>query len=385
MKSHPFLIAFCIAATTVAWAPQCYAWSTKEHILLTRITVSRLLARDATPAEMKAWLRDAAPDLPDMEDEKEFLLHGRVGIFPRGVDGIAYWAVVPDLQALTDSGAGERARKVEPFGVPERTLHFIDLELFMADETRRRFAPDLSNRPRIEDLPRDMADERYQRAGMLPFRVEQCYGKLVESIRAGRLNDKPGQFPRDEHAARWAGFLAHYVQDNTQPHHATVDYKSGSYFADPRTAPNVHADMEFRLVDDEYNDYADLRWAFWEAFSKALEETPDPVQTEDLFLGTLEVAAISYEALPMIGRAAVVAYGAEAGGVPRRPRDFDAHAFYGHREPLRGQDVTLLEMKARQMAWAVKRLEGQLLRAWRDSHAQVPALTAPDASKSHGN
>ena len=82
-----------------------------------------------------------------------------------------------------------------------------------------------------------MKDPRYQQAGMLPFRVEECYGKLVEQIRAGRLSDKPGQFPRDEHAAKWAGYLAHYVADNTQPQHATIDYKSQTYFADKRNAP----------------------------------------------------------------------------------------------------------------------------------------------------
>jgi hypothetical protein len=373
MKRQSLLPPLCLGVMIVCIAGDALAWSTKEHILLTRITVSRLLARDDTPGEMKAWLKEAAPGLPDLAGEKHFLLHARLGPFPRGVDGIAYWAVVPDLQALTDSGAGDRAKKVEPFGVPERALHFVDLELFMEDEIRRRFKPDLSNKPRIEDIPREMADPRFQRAGMLPFRVEQCYGKLVESLRAGRLNDRPGQFPRDEHAAKWAGYLAHYVQDNTQPHHSTVDYKSGSYFADPRTAPNVHADMEFRLVDDEYNDYADLRVAFWEAFVKAMEDVQDTVTTEDLFRATLEVAMQSYDALPLIGQAAVAAYGAEAGGVPRRRRDFDAPAFYGFRGVYQGREMTLLELKARQMAWAVKRLEGLLLRAWREAHSDAKA------------
>ncbi|HZN64310.1 MAG TPA: hypothetical protein VFB66_03350 [Tepidisphaeraceae bacterium] len=373
MKRQPLLPPLCVGVIIVCIAGDALAWSTKEHILLTRITVSRLLAREDTPAEMKAWLREAAPGLPDLAGEKDFLLHARLGPFPRGVDGIAYWAVVPDLQALADSGAGDRAKKVEPFGVPERALHFIDLELFMEDESRRRFKPDLSNKPRIEDIPCDMADPRFERAGMLPFRVEQCYGELVESLRDGRLNDRPGQFPRDDHAAKWAGYLAHYVQDNTQPHHATVDYRSASYFTDPRTAPNVHADMEFRLVDDEYNDFADLRVAFWEAFVKALEDVQDPVTTEDLFRATLEVAMQSYDALPLIGQAAVVAYGAHAGGEPRRFRDFDAPAFYGFRGVYQGRELTLLELKARQMAWAVKRLEGLLLRAWRESHGDAKA------------
>ena len=86
------------------------AWSSKEHVLMTRIAVSRLLAGEQAPPEMKAWLRSAAPNLPDMKGEREYLLHARVGVFPRGVDGIPFWATVPDLNALTDSAAPDRAK-----------------------------------------------------------------------------------------------------------------------------------------------------------------------------------------------------------------------------------------------------------------------------------
>ena len=359
-------VVVCLAAPTAS------AWSTKEHILLTRLAASRLLADPGTPKEMKAWLRDAAPNLPDDEGNRAFLLHARVGIFPRNVDGIPYWAVIPDLEALINSAAPGRGRVVEPFGVGERLLHFVDVELFMPDESRRRYAPDLSNKPKLADIPRDPADPRFQRAGMLPFRVEQCYEKLVEAVRAGRLNDKPGQFPRDEHAAKWAGYLAHYVQDNTQPHHATVDYKSASYFADPLSAPNVHADMEFRLVDDEFRDYPELRRAFWEALTHALDTTKDTVGTEgDLFRQTLEVSLASYDALPLIGQAAAAAYGASAidGGRPK-PSEFDANTFFGFRGTYQGAELSLLELKARQMAWAVRRTEQLWLRAWREATAE---------------
>jgi len=353
-------------------ASRADAWSSKEHVLLTRIAAARLVADPATPAGMKDWLRAAVANLPTMEGEREYLLHARVGVFPRGVDGIPFWATVPDLNALADSGGGDRARKVEPFDVPERLLHFIDVELFMPDEARRRYAPDLSNKPALADIPNDPADPRFARAGMLPFRVEQCYGKLVESIRAGRLTDTPGQFPRDEHAAKWAGFLAHYVEDNTQPHHATADYKSATYFAaNPRGAPNVHADMEYRLVDDDYADYPALRRAFWEAFARTVEAARDPVGTEgDLFRSTLEVSLVSYDALPLIGEAAVAAYGAAGGG---RPRDFNAEAFYTHRSRVRGEEMSLLEMKGRQMAWAERRVETLWLRAWNEANATPPA------------
>ena len=344
---------------------------------MTRLAVSRLLAGDRAPEEMKQWLRAAAPNLPNSDGEREYLLHARVGVFPRGADGIPFWATVPDLAALTDTG-----RKVEPYGVSERLLHFIDVELFMSDPSRRRYAPDLSNKPRADDVPRDMGDPRFQTAGMLPFRVEECFGKLLVAVRAGRLNDAPGQFPRDDHAAKWAGFLAHYAQDNTQPHHATQDYRSASYFAaSPTRAPNVHADMEYRLVDDDYADYPELRAAFWQALTKALDAKDDPVGTDgDLFRSTVEVALASYDALPLVGEAAVAAYGPQGGG----PRDFKADVFYRFRGRVRSTETTVLEMKAAQMAWAVRRVEGLWLRAWNEAKESGPAGPASPGATAPG-
>ena len=368
-RGRAALLAGLLVLLCLAWAPNATAWSTKEHILLTRLAAIRLLADPQTPAEMKQWLGDALPWLGgDVASQRDYLLHARVGPFPRGAEGIAFWAVVPDVQALIDSGsAPDRARKVEPFGVPERVLHFIDLEYFMADESRRRFRPDLSNRPNPSNVPRDASDPRYRRAGMLPFRVEQCYRELVKSIRGGRLVDKPGQFPRDEHASKWAGYLAHYLQDNTQPHHSTEDYRSASYFGgNPRGAPNVHADMEYRLVDDEYEDYPQLRQEFWELLVKSLAEGRDPVRSDDPFDATLEVAFASYAALPLIGEAAVAAYGQRAAGAGGRA--FDADRFYRFRGKVGGAETTLLEMKARQMAWGVFRTERLWLQAWREAH-----------------
>ena len=364
---RPTSVALCVAALCcLAQARAAHGWGTKEHILLTRLAAIRLVNDPQTPVEMKAWLREALPGMgPDVASLREFVLSTRVGPYPRGVDGLDFWVVVPDLIAMADAGAPpERARKVDPFGVPERMLHFIDLEYFMPEESRRRYLPDLSNRPRPSDVPRDPADARFARAGMLPFRVAQCYRDLTARIREGRLVDKRGQFPRDEHATRWAGYLAHYVQDNTQPHHSTVDFRSASYFGDnPRGAPNVHADVEFRLVDDEFEDYPELRKEFWDLLVKALDGGNDPADTDDPFDSTLQVAVRSYEALPLIGRAAVAAYG--AGGGPRRA--FDARAFFHFRADVAGTETSVLEMKARQMAWGARRTERLWLQAWREA------------------
>lgn len=334
---------------------------------MTRLAAVRLLRDPQTPAEMKVWLGDALGGAPrELEPYKDYLLHARVGPFPRGADGLAFWAVVPDLNALMDSGTPlDRVKKVEPFGVPERALHYVDVELFNPDPSHARYRPDLSGKPRIEDIPRDPHDPRYARAGMLPFRVEQCYRELVKSIRAGRLNDRPAQFPRDEHAAKWAGFLAHYVQDNTQPHHATEDYKSASYFAsNPRTAPNVHADVEYRLVDDEYEDYPELRAQFWDLFVTAMDAGDDPAEADDLVQATLEVSLRSYDALPLIGQAAVAAYPADGAG---RRRDFDAEKFFHFKGRVGGREMTVIEMKGRQMASAVRRTQRLWLRAWHEA------------------
>ncbi len=340
------------------------AWSTKEHILLTRIAAMRLIHDPTTPPEMVKWLKSAAPDAIDMESEKRYFLTARNGIVPRNADGLSYWAVIPDLKAYID---GQHS-KVAPFGVHERLLHYIDIEFFNPDESLRIYRHDLSTRPGIEDIPRDMTDARYQRAGMLPFRIEQAYGELVKSIREGRLEDMPGRYPRDEHATRWAGMLAHYLEDNTQPQHATVDYKSQSYFADKRRAPSIHAQMEYIMVDDEHDDYMDLREKMWPMLVQALDEVEVGNVSDDLWISTIEISLRSYDHLPLIGLAAMHAGG--QGGTPDRPVGavgevkFDTRAFFNFTTEIDGRPVGVMRMKAEQLALAVRRVEQVWRKAW---------------------
>src|SRR4051794_20372452 len=91
-----------------------HGWSTKEHIQLTRIAIERLVADPQTPGPMKQWLHDAVPGLMDSAAEKSWFINQRQGIVPRGVDGIPYWAVMPDMNALME---GRTETKIEPFGV----------------------------------------------------------------------------------------------------------------------------------------------------------------------------------------------------------------------------------------------------------------------------
>jgi hypothetical protein len=341
------------------------AWSTKEHMLLTRLAAERLIADPATPPAMKEWLLAAlGGKAPDLASEKDFFLHARVGAFARGADGIAYWAVYPDLVAASD----KTDRKIEPFGAPEAKLHFIDIEYFSPDPARRTYADDLSSKPKLADFPKDINDPRYRSAGMLPFSVERHYQLLVRSIRAGRLNDKPGQFPRDDHATHWAGQLAHYLEDNTQPQHATEDYQSRSYFKslkDARKAPNIHSDVEFRLLDDEYAEYPELRQELWDKLLEMLDQFHDPVESADPWRSTLEVSLASYDALPTIGRAAVAAYPNATADSPGR---WDPAVFFHTRGQYLGKEMSLTEIKAHQLAWAVKRVERLWRAAWDEAN-----------------
>jgi len=374
------MIRTLLCTLTLLLTLSAHAWSNKEHIQLTRLAAERLIADPATPPAMKEWLKSACPQLLTPEQERDYFINARVGIFPRNIDGIPYWATVPDMVALT-SGSGVDERKIEPFGVPERMLHFVDLEYFQVSEPQRRYRHDLSTKPKLDAIPYSFKDgleankdaKQWPKAGMLPFRIEQCYAQLIENLRKKRLTDKSGQFPRDEHAARWAGYLAHYLEDNTQPQHATEDYKARSYFADKRSAPNVHWDFEGRLMDDDQNDYTDLRAEFWDLFSKKLDEVKDKIDTIDLRTASLEVSLISYDALPAIGLAAMKAY--EQGGTPDAPtggiKGFDAAKFFHHIGKYLGKEMTLMEIKAHQMAWAEKRVEKLWLRAWNESQQPI--------------
>ncbi len=344
-------------------AHQAQAWSTKEHILLTRLAAARLLADESTTAGMKDWLRGVAPG--DLSDEalRDFYMNSRQGVYPRGVDGVAYWSVVPDLEALT----ARPSETVAPFGVPERVLHYLDLELFdphqQGEGEKPAYKSDLSALPRFEDIPRDMNDPRWKSAGMLPFRVEQVRGKLVEAIAAGRLDDLPGRFPRDDHAAKWAGYLAHYLADNTQPQHATVDYKSKSYLPAGSGNVNLHAEMEYKLCDDAMEDNLVAREKVWGYLMEELARMPKEEGPGDAWAESVETSREAYGFLPLIGEA-----GAAVVGKGR----FDTEAFYAFEGDVGdGLKMTVARMKAHQQARAVVRIAAAWKGAWIEANAKT--------------
>jgi hypothetical protein len=357
-QTHWLLLAF--AAILMIAAP-ARAWSTKEHILLTRLAVQRLIADPATPPAMKKWLIQNTPNAPaDLPALRQWFLTQYIGAFPPGADGLSFFATLPDLDGMSDH------RPVAPYGVPESKLHFLDVELFNPDPADRNYAPDLSHKPQLQDFPKDVKDPRYKLSGFLPFRVEDSYNRLVSALRAGRLADKPAQYPHDDNAVRWAGCLAHYLEDGTQPQHATVDYKSRSYFHGAKDAPNVHAIMEYVMVDDPNHDYADLRKEYWPLLMAAIEKNDDPATSADPWTSTIQVALYGYDALPLIGQAAVAA------SQNQPPGRLDILTFFHFRGTVDGQSMTVMQLKARQQALAVHRVQQFWLKAWRQAAIPNP-------------
>lgn len=335
-----------------------FAWGTKEHITLTRLSIMRLLDDPTTPADMKAWLKTLHPNLGDLAALKTFYVTAKIGAKADSATAISWWVVEPDARS------GDKKTPVPPFEVNEQKLHFVDLELLQADVDRRTYRHDLSNAMDLKLVPRDVKDERWKEAGVLPFAVENSYKALVAQIKAGRLiaADK-----KDENnAMKWAGFLAHYLQDNTQPLHATVDYTGRSYFANRRGAPNVHAEMEYKMNDDEKVPHTAMRNEYWQMLLAQVRTFKDPIKTDDLWLATLQVSAEGYRQLPLIGLAAMSASGQQ--GTPDKPTGrsgpLDTEKFFRYISGVTGKQESVMQMKARQQAWAVVRVANVWRRAW---------------------
>ena len=118
---------------------------------------------------------------------------------------------------------------------------------------------------------------------------------------------------------KWAGMLAHYLEDNTQPQHATIDYQSRAYFANKVRAPE--RPLRGRIQDGRRRQgrlHAAPRGVLAGSSSGPWTKCKDPVQTTDPWRATLEVSLASYDALPLIGEAAMEA--AKQGGTPTEPQ-----------------------------------------------------------------
>ncbi len=384
MLRHTRLLLVTALVALLTAPHGAWAWSFKEHILVTRIAAQRLLADPTTPPAMKDWLREAIPTAGDRESVRRLLVETYIGPEPQGLAGLDWWVCFPDLARKIDGG-----KPVAPFGVPESPMHFLDVELLMPGDGVKQYRHDLSNKPGFEDIPRNWRDPRLVQAGYLPWRVEQVYGDLVTAMREGRL------MPRDEtdrdNALVLAGYLAHYLADNTQPQHATIDYRSRSYFSIPQRAPDVHGMLEWGMLDWEGHDFPELRQALWEDLAhlavpedgtgarqrRAISRRAVLADNEP-WESTVRISLQSYDYLPLIGAAAQAASGqAVRDGDPQQPvgapargaDEFDVEAFFRYRDE--GRDMTLLDVKARQLSLAIVRIETMLRRAWLEAHAEA--------------
>jgi hypothetical protein len=363
--------AIAFVLLVVLFPSAALAWSYKEHVQLTRITAMRLLADEKAPARMKDWLRESVPLLPSMDAEKQFLLDAHIGGDPdrvaSGLAGLTWWVCVPDIESNRKDGP-----KIPPFDQHERLNHFFEVELFMPGSGVKQFKPDLSNKPTFVDIPRDPKDARWVQAGYLPLATEYAYRNLVRTIRAGKLRPDPKAPNDDDHALRWTGYLLHYAQDATQPMHSTLDYKAASAFPrEVRSPPNVHAEFEWKLVDDPDQPLSELRLDYWKALTNALEFGDDPIVDEKPFDASVQTCLSSYDAMPLIVQAASAAWrDSSPTTAPTKPGarakkvEFDTEKFYRFKGRVREMDLAVYEMKAIQHALAIRRGEALVRQAW---------------------
>ena len=369
LSSHRLLTTMLTLALTAAPA---MGWSHQQHILMVRLTAERLLADPTTPPPLAAFLR-ANLDPADLTPAalQRLAVTDVVGDDPNAAaHGLDRWVTVPDQVRRKPEGKA----KIEPYGATEDSMHNLGAESF--DGGDHLYHDDGSGKPDFaRDVPFDVRDPRYRRGGFVPLRAQECYVNLVNAIKAG---DGAGE-------VKWAGYLAHYVQDSTQPQHATVDTKSVAYLAGhvpgvPSAASrpanaglaearlpkgiNPHTDMEYTLFASAAEPLATYRRAYWAELQSDLPNaTVHPVPanalTDGVFRLDLMVLSDSYDALPLVGRAAAAAY---------RTGTFDPVAFYGHAGLVDGHESTVAQLMGDRNAAAVAQV-GLLYRsAWADGH-----------------
>ena len=371
--------AIILAAGTLARPAE--AWSHQGHILMTRLAVLRIIQDEKAPKELRDLLRAQMPaDLPACEKLATVEV---VGAEPKdyqtGLDGAC---TLPDRIRGTPEGR----KPLEPYGMPESNMHFLDLEYFAKEIS---YKADLSNRPKIEDFPHDLKDWRYKQGGFVPFRIEEFYGKVMEQFRAGEKRDVEG-------TARTLGYLCHYLEDCHQPHHATIDYMSLSYLAGKvpgvreiktplsdggeaisyRSSKGIdpHGDIEFQLFENAEEPRAGFRKEFWKELKARIAKhapkyalgvddsgvVPPPYNP---FRRSLEILSNSYTYLPAVGKAAQAAY---ATGT------FDPKPFFTSEESVKGEKMTMIQVIAEQNARAVLEVEQTIRRAWDEARKPKP-------------
>ena len=97
------------------------AWSFKEHVVLTEIAATRLVADPSTPDGLRAFLSGALSRSPTLSEQRDYYAHVRLASEGDRAPTLEWHAIAPDL-------VGRDA--MSRWGVPLKSLHFVDLELF---------------------------------------------------------------------------------------------------------------------------------------------------------------------------------------------------------------------------------------------------------------
>lgn len=220
-----------ILLSALLWNTGAMAWGERGHDAVTRVA-ARLVARNPDPevARFGALLQ-----------RKENML--------------GHLANVPDI---VWRNMGEDIDKLSS------PSHFIDLEFILDDDGKV---------PKIADLPKDFAsftkaiskncdkkrkacspgknmDEKVQKVGHAPFRVEQVAGLLKDSLTALKALEKDGTVEQKtaklDEALLYAGLLSHFVGDLANPHHTTKDYDGWE-----KDQGGLHGYFEGEIVDSQ--------------------------------------------------------------------------------------------------------------------------------------
>jgi hypothetical protein len=142
---------------------------------------------------------------------------------------------------LTGRALDGLAEPIKPFFAANRGFiveHSVDPDLWRVAALRGDLGPEdpnhfldidgLDEPPPFTNVPRDRnafvaryGAERAEKAGRLPWRVDEFYGRLVSAFRnLGR----GGPAYAGDNVKYLVAVLAHYVEDANQPFHAVVNY-----------------------------------------------------------------------------------------------------------------------------------------------------------------
>lgn len=322
--------------------PSVSAWSYKGHILITRSAVKLIVDDPQAPVELKALLLEGLGNPKKLEMLSEFV----IGLqdLSRPDYGLDLYSFRPDELASVKS-------PVPALNSTEDKMHFLDMELFHPEPSKRHFNPTGAHKIRVKDLPRNPRDSRYKEAGFVTFRTESCYKNLTRTL---------ANVQTSEEVFLWIGYLSHYLSDSYQPYHSTIDYRGHNCPCNQKreVKPDLHSAMEGDLFRDERPVGRLLRERFWQYYQEALLSTEPVVHRRiDPYDATVEALLSGYNYLPMMCGAAEASL---AGG------EFSLERWFDYSSEVGGRRVNMLQVKAIRMAQSAKMLKILILQAWED-------------------